>query len=360
MAKKRKRTSLAPYVQHLAPSSSPPNDRNHEPHGDNVVHHNLSAYHPDLSPESLSASDLAEYSSLLPLCMVHPSTFPPNTRKYWRHRFSLFSLYSSGCLLDEQSWYSVTPECVAFRIAKRCATDRVIVDLFAGAGGNAIQFAMTCNKVLAVELDPVKLRLARWNAKVYGVEDRIQFVDGDSMELLEKLQKWRKEKRKDGSGDEELWKGITAADSDAVEVVFLSPPWGGVDYAQPTTTITSTADDPAPSTSTSAALVYSLSSILPIDGVELFSRVCSAFDTTNIAYYLPRNTSLDQLSHLEKLITTRHNSEPDTSAVTKANKSRAKVEYQYVNYGSKLSSLTAYYGQLATEWDDQVDDWHKS
>ena len=360
MAKKRKRTSLAPYVQHLAPSSSSPTDRNHESDGDNAGHLNLSAYHPDLSPASLSASDLAEYNSLLPLCMVHPTTFPPNMRKYWRHRFSLFSLYSSGCLLDEQSWYSVTPESVAFRIAKRCATDKVVVDLFAGAGGNAIQFAMTCKKVLAVELDPVKLRLARWNAKVYGVEDRIQFVQGDSMQLLERMKEWREEKGKNGREDEELWKGITAADLNDVEVVFLSPPWGGVDYAQPASTTTSTAEDSAPSKPICAAPTYSLSSILPINGVELFSRVGTAFDTTNIAYYLPRNTSLDQLSHLEKLITTRHNPEPDASAVMNANKSRVKVEYQYVNYGSKLSSLTAYYGQLATEWDGQADDWHKS
>ncbi len=35
---------------------------------------------------------------------------------------------------------------------------------------------MTCGKVIAVEVDEVKVRLARWNAKVYGVEDRITFV----------------------------------------------------------------------------------------------------------------------------------------------------------------------------------------
>ena len=41
--------------------------------------------------------------------------------------------------------YSATPECIAQHHAKRCACD-VIVDAFAGVGGNAIQFAHTCNR----------------------------------------------------------------------------------------------------------------------------------------------------------------------------------------------------------------------
>lgn len=45
----------------------------------------------------------------------------------------------------EESWYSVTPELVAAKIANRCSCNRII-DGFCGAGGNTIQFAMTCNK----------------------------------------------------------------------------------------------------------------------------------------------------------------------------------------------------------------------
>ncbi|TKY85194.1 hypothetical protein EX895_006274 [Sporisorium graminicola] len=319
MAKKRKRSSVAPFVQHLdTPSSA-------KSHPDsNSKHLNLGAYHPDLDLSSFTPTQVSEYHSLLALCLVHPSTFPPNMLKYWRHRHSLFSLYSAGCLLDEQSWYSVTPESVAFRIAKRCASDGVVVDLFAGAGGNAIQFAMTCSRVIAVELDEVKLRLARWNASVYGVEDRITFVHGDSVELLHRLNERRSDDLK-GAQNQVFWKGLTPSDLDAVQAVFLSPPWGGVDY---------TATDPT----------YSLSSIDPIDGTLLFSLVHTAFATSNIAYYLPRNTSLPQLSHLATLLAGR----PQPTV---------KVEYNYVNYGSKLSSLTAYYGALAEDWDDETDDW---
>lgn len=44
---------------------------------------------------------------------------------------------------NPESWYSVTPEEVARRQAEVCASD-VVVDAYAGAGGNTIQFALKC------------------------------------------------------------------------------------------------------------------------------------------------------------------------------------------------------------------------
>lgn len=63
----------------------------------------------------------------------------------------------------------------------------VIVDAFAGVGGNAIQFAMTCDRVIAVELCPHRLEIARHNANVYGVADRIEFICGDFLEVAATL-----------------------------------------------------------------------------------------------------------------------------------------------------------------------------
>ena len=37
------------------------------------------------------------------------------------------------------------------------------MDGFCGAGGNIIQFAMTCDHVLGIDIDPVKLEMARRN-----------------------------------------------------------------------------------------------------------------------------------------------------------------------------------------------------
>ncbi|SPO22787.1 related to TGS1 - trimethyl guanosine synthase [Ustilago trichophora] len=384
MAKKRKRSSVASFVHHFDTSSAPHNVTTSSTPTHNL-NLNLSAYHPDLDLSNLPSTSLSEYSSLLPQCLVHPTQFPPSMRKYWHHRFSLFSLYSCGILLDEQSWYSVTPESVAFRIAKRCASDKVVVDLFAGAGGNAIQFAMTCaGRVFAIEVDEVKVRLGRWNAKVYGVSDRITYIQGDSIELLDTIREWRDQKDKVGTEgkheDDHVWNGIKASDLEDVEAVFLSPPWGGVDYAaQPIPTYHNT-DTTSSSTST-----YSLDSIQPINGITLFTRVHHAFQTPNIAYYLPRNTNLSQLSHLSTLLTpTLPDYNPDdkhTQPLPAAQEEnireyfsntdsqhdqarhrsvkKIKIEYQYLNYGSKLSSLTAYYGSLASEWDDIIDDWRK-
>lgn len=41
--------------------------------------------------------------------------------------------------------------------------------------------------MIAIDIDPVKLHCARENAKIYGVEDRIEFILGDFFELAPTL-----------------------------------------------------------------------------------------------------------------------------------------------------------------------------
>lgn len=64
----------------------------------------------------------------------------PLVEKYWFQRYDLFSRYDEGIKMDEQGWYSVTPEKIAITHAKRCE-NATVIDCFAGVGGNAIQFA---------------------------------------------------------------------------------------------------------------------------------------------------------------------------------------------------------------------------
>ena len=111
----------------------------------------------------------------------------PHISKYWAQRYRLFSKYDEGVKLDQESWYSVTPEKIAEHIADRCRCD-VIVDGFCGVGGNAIQFAFTCERVIAIDIDPAKIELARHNAAVYGVQDRIEFIVGDFFKIVPTLQ----------------------------------------------------------------------------------------------------------------------------------------------------------------------------
>lgn len=35
--------------------------------------------------------------------------------------------------------------------------------IFEGVGGNTIQFAFTCEKVIAIDIDPNKIEMARYN-----------------------------------------------------------------------------------------------------------------------------------------------------------------------------------------------------
>ncbi len=64
----------------------------------------------------------------------------------------------------------------------------MVVDAFAGVGGNAIQFALTCDRVIAVELCAQRLETARHNAAVYGVADKIEFICGDFLEVASTLE----------------------------------------------------------------------------------------------------------------------------------------------------------------------------
>uniref|UniRef100_A0ACD6AAC3 Uncharacterized protein n=2 Tax=Avena sativa TaxID=4498 RepID=A0ACD6AAC3_AVESA len=125
--------------------------------------------------------------------------------KYWAHRHSLFSLYDRGVRMDAEGWYSATPEPIAAAQAARAAPAGLVVDAFAGVGGNSIQFAARGCYVIAVEIDPCKVELARHNARIYGVEDMIEFVVGDFFRLAPSLK---------------------------ADLVFLSPPWGGPSYNQ--------------------------------------------------------------------------------------------------------------------------------
>ncbi len=75
------------------------------------------------------------------------------------------------------------------------------------------------NVVIALDTSPVRLALARHNAIIYGVADRIEFILADYLSFA----------RSYLSGSSHQRERI-------IDVVFLSPPWGGPSYllASPT------------------------------------------------------------------------------------------------------------------------------
>ncbi|KAK5888330.1 hypothetical protein CesoFtcFv8_014435 [Champsocephalus esox] len=154
-----------------------------------------------------------------------------------------------------EGWFSVTPERIAEHIALRVEhsfpDSQLIIDAFCGVGGNAIQFALAGKRVLAIDIDPVRLDLARHNAVVYNVADRIDFVQGDFLELAPHL-----------LGD----------------VVFLSPPWGGPDYL--------------------TAEVFDIKTMMQPDGYPFKIFRLAKLISDNIVYFLPRNADMDQIASL--------------------------------------------------------------
>jgi len=217
--------------------------------------------------------------------------------KYWKQRYSIFSRYDEGIQMDREAWYSATPEAIGIHIAKRCACN-VIIDAFCGVGGNAIHFATTCQTVIAIDIDEEKIRMAKHNASIYGVDDRIEFVVGDFLKLAPFLK---------------------------ADVVFLSPPWGGPHYQD--------------------TKQYNLHSMIP-DGFLVFQE--SSRISPNIAYLLPRNVNTTQLIELLN----KRNSDNSTNSIqmhTVRQRYKGECEMEQNILNGHLKTITVYYGVLIRE-----------
>ncbi|KAG1361237.1 trimethylguanosine synthase [Cocos nucifera] len=169
--------------------------------------------------------------------------------KYWHQRYSLFSRYDDGIQMDEEGWFSATPEEIAATHAARASSGTIVIDCFSGVGGNAIQFALRGCHVVAIDIDPQKIGYSINNAKIYGVEDNIDFIVGDFFQLAPFLK---------------------------ADVVFLSPPWGGPSYKK--------------------IQNFTLDLLKPRDGYSIF-QVAQKI-TPNIIMFLPRNVDINQVEEL--------------------------------------------------------------
>ncbi|KAK9488008.1 RNA cap guanine-N2 methyltransferase-domain-containing protein [Lipomyces starkeyi] len=215
-------------------------------------------------------------------------TIPNGLKKYWKQRFSLFSKFSEGIWMNEQSWYSVTPEIIAKNIADHIYNNcrpSVVLDAFCGAGGNTIQLALLVDRVIAIEKDPVAIRCAKHNAEIYGVAGKIEFIEGDFFEYAPYIE---------------------------ADVVFLSPPWGGPHYLFQD--------------------VFDLHAMEPYDLTTIMSA--SRLISPHIAVYLPRNSNIEQVREpVEK----DEDQDDDDSTVL----------ISYLHVRGKCKAICAYYGALA-------------
>ena len=127
---------------------------------------------------------------------------PPREDARSRRR-RLFSRWDRGIRADDEGLVGATPEALALRIAS--GARGVVLDGTSGIGALAIAYARQpdVEKVIAVDVDARRLAMARHNARIYGVADRIDFVRGDIVRLV-------------GRHDADL--------------LVLDPPWGGRGY----------------------------------------------------------------------------------------------------------------------------------
>jgi trimethylguanosine synthase len=129
-----------------------------------------------------------------------------------------------------------------------------VIDVFAGAGGNTIAFALSgCwEKIIAIECDASVIACAQHNASIYGVFDKITWVKADSFSYM--------------ANNPEIEHSKT--------VIFASPPWGGPGY--------------------STDKIFNLATMQPYSLKKIHS-LCKQMDS---ALFLPRTSDLRQIAKL--------------------------------------------------------------
>lgn len=228
--------------------------------------------------------------------------------------------------------------------------------------------------VIALDTSAIRLALARHNAQIYGVADRIEFILSDYISFANAYLRVSATSQP-GSTPSSIQPEAGAEAHPAqqnypqntrkIDVVFLSPPWGGPTYLSGSSSkntngtiplpVLEKNNDDEPPTPTPKHPTYSLSSIRPIHGEELFKLTRRI--TKNVAYYLPRNTKLEEISKLldvekdgvgQGLVNGAVGDTVSTDGLQKRStvpKELVEVEEEWM--GNKLKALTCYFGGLA-------------
>lgn len=175
--------------------------------------------------------------------------------------------------MTEDAWFGVTPEPIANKIAAHIAESApkdktVIVDAFAGVGGNAIALARSgrWERVFAIEKDAKTLKCAKHNAEIYGVSNKIFWLNADCFTAINRF-----------SGQSNV-------------VVFASPPWGG-SYNQSTDLRNMLTDI---GTEYGAEDIFDLSKMEPYNLETLYKSFTKI--SKEVVLYLPRTSDLNQIA----------------------------------------------------------------
>lgn len=160
--------------------------------------------------------------------------------------------FSKEIRADEDAFYMSNPEISAKYLSSKLSNYKSAVELCSAVGMTCICLAEKMDKVYGIELDAKRIEDAKYNASLYGVEERTEFINGNVL-------------------DEDILKHINA------EVAVLDPDWS-VDKNRP--------QDHA----------FNLNDTKP-NVVELFNKVKDNI-THNIVIRVSKNFSLETLSEI--------------------------------------------------------------
>ena len=121
---------------------------------------------------------------------------------------------------------------------------KIILDPFSGCGGNAISFGRIPNvkKVICVDTDISKLYKAAHNAKLYNIPStKLVFIHNNActilscyknkLKIIQSVPKPQEQKEVQVLEGGYKLGGIELLPN-KIDVIFLSPPWGGMDYGK--------------------------------------------------------------------------------------------------------------------------------
>ncbi len=208
------------------------------------------------------------------------SEVPWDIQKYWQQRYDIWTKYDDGIMMTDDAWFGVTPEPVAMHVAEDImdwldrndgtaanGSPKTIVDIFAGAGGNAIAFALSgqWDIIIAVEKNPDVIACAKNNAYIYGVLDKITWVNDDCFKYIS---------THSAASKTDDWE-LPLEDKLFLDAfIFASPPWGGVSYRD--------------------EKVFNLDDMQPYSAQQIHDLVWRH----DCALFLPRTSDMRQLANL--------------------------------------------------------------
>ena len=166
---------------------------------------------------------------------------------------------------------------VAEHVAGAAPENKVIlIDCFAGVGGNAIAFAQSSKwkRVYAIEKDSKALACAKHNAQIYGVRDRISWYEGDCFIILQN----------------EL------AELAPHSIHFASPPWGGEPDRFPSRMLPVPLTDAGPGYRSD--VIFDLTKMQPYTLLDLLKPFQEP--AHDVVLYLPRNSDMRQIANQSK------------------------------------------------------------